>query len=145
MRLISWKDKFKNTINYWTKVIKGGKIMEPLLNVSVVVCPIVLFMVGNYSKKRAEKKQKQEDLLNRLLQYRDFPRLNDFQKALNSIPLIYSESKEVLDALKELEFSMDQHTGLEREKLGNLFKILHVYLGKAANLDVVYLTKNSKF
>ncbi|MBO0439619.1 DUF6680 family protein [Candidatus Enterococcus ikei] len=119
--------------------------MEQLVNISVVVCPIALYVWSNYSKKCAEKKKKQNQLLERLVEHRDFPRLVEFQKALNSIPLIFSESKEVLDALKEFEFAMDQHIGFEREKLGNLFKIMYTYLGLEANFDVIYLTKNSKF
>lgn len=125
--------------------IKGGKIMEQLVSISVVVCPIALYVWSNYSKKRDEKKKTQNQLLERLVEHRDFPRLKEFQKALNSIPLIFSESKEVLDALKEFEFAMDQRIGFEREKLGNLFKIMYTYLGLEANFDVIYLTKNSKF
>ncbi|MDT1940461.1 MULTISPECIES: DUF6680 family protein [Carnobacterium] len=119
--------------------------MQQIIMVIGIISTIAVAVYSNQCKKLSERNKRKSEVLEKLMAYRNMTKSKEFKEVINSIPVIFYDSKKILDALKQFEFSVEKHSGNERDKFGILLEEMHINLGLDANIDVTYLTRYAKF
>lgn len=120
-----------------------------LLVIVSLISGLAGVFMSSYYRKRAEKRSLKFDTLRNLSGYKfqlNFPigNRNELMKALNEIPIIFYESKQVLKAHKELFETLEQK-GISSSVSDDKFITLYKSMCNDLNMKNMKLLNDSHF